>query len=83
MGRHRSRACATSFSPCETPSERINAQSDITTRAPLRDESSSHQVKATLSLGPPLIASRVLPPLYDVTLIASTGEVWTLAGYER
>lgn len=22
------------------------------------------------------------PPLYDVTLIACTGEIWTLAGYE-
>jgi hypothetical protein len=22
-------------------------------------------------------------PLYDVALISSTGEVWTLAGYER
>jgi len=29
------------------------------------------------------IGSRVVPPLYDVVLIASTGEVWTLAGYER
>ena len=24
-----------------------------------------------------------MPPLYDVVLIAPTGEVWTLAGYER
>jgi len=24
-----------------------------------------------------------VPPLYDVVLIAPTGEVWTLAGYER
>ena len=29
------------------------------------------------------IGSRVVPPLYDVVLIASTGEVWTLAGYEQ
>jgi len=29
------------------------------------------------------IGSRVVPPPYDVVLIASTGEVWTLAGYER
>ena len=29
------------------------------------------------------IGSRVVPALYDVVLIASTGEVWTLAGYER
>jgi len=29
------------------------------------------------------IGLRVVPPLYDVVLIASTGEVWTLAGYER
>jgi hypothetical protein len=29
------------------------------------------------------IGSRVIPPAYDVVLIASTGEVWTLAGYER
>ena len=27
------------------------------------------------------IGSRVVPPLFDVVLIASTGEVWTLAGY--
>ena len=26
------------------------------------------------------IGSRVVPPLYDVVLIASTGEVWTLVG---
>ena len=29
------------------------------------------------------IGSRVVPPLYDVVLIAPTGEVWTLAGDER
>ena len=29
------------------------------------------------------IGLRVVPPLYDVVLIGSTGEVWTLAGYER
>ena len=29
------------------------------------------------------VGSRVIPPMYDVVLIASSGEVWTLAGYER
>ena len=24
-----------------------------------------------------------IPPLFDVTLVASTGETWTLAGFER
>ena len=31
----------------------------------------------------PVAGARPVPPLYDVTLVASTGEVWTLAGYER
>ena len=26
---------------------------------------------------------RTVPPLYDAALISSTGDVWTLAGYER
>jgi len=27
--------------------------------------------------------ARPIPPLYDVQLVSSTGEVWVLAGYER
>lgn len=28
-------------------------------------------------------ANRGIPPLYDVALLAGTGETWTLAGFER
>jgi len=27
--------------------------------------------------------TKAIPPLYDVQLVSSTGEVWVLAGYER
>jgi hypothetical protein len=31
----------------------------------------------------PVSGARPIPPLYDVALVSSTGDVWTLAGYER
>lgn len=31
----------------------------------------------------PLGAGRGIPPLFDVVVVASTGETWTLSGFER
>jgi len=48
------------------------------------DDHVRHRTMLVARFTPQLqIGSRVVPPLYDVVLIASTGDVWTLAGYER
>jgi hypothetical protein len=51
----------------------------------IRQEEDRARNRTTLvaRLAPAGANPRAVPPLYDVTLISSTGEVWTLAGFER
>ena len=47
------------------------------------DDHIRHRTTLVARFSPKQMGSRVVPPLYDVVLIASTADVWTLAGYER
>ncbi len=42
-----------------------------------------HRTVLVARLAPAVNAMKPVPPLYDATLVSSTGDVWTLAGYER
>ena len=46
------------------------------------EDSVRHRAALVARVSGPSIV-RPVPPLYDVILIASTGAVWTLSGYER
>jgi hypothetical protein len=42
-----------------------------------------HRTTLVARLTRPGAMAKQIPPLFDVQLVCSTGEVWTLAGYER
>ena len=42
-----------------------------------------HRTTLVARLTQPSAMAKQIPPLFDVQLVCSTGDVWTLAGYER
>ena len=47
------------------------------------DDKLRHRATLVARVTQPVANSKPVPPLFDVVLVSSTGNAWTLAGYER